>query len=161
MKNKMENNPKVSFNARSTDEINQENELLTALYCRTALACDTSIADQEYMLRQYAEKNGYSNIAVYSDNGFVGSNLDRPAMQQLQADAEAGILGRVLVKDVARISRSIYCFCDFLDFMADMGIAVNISTGNFTMSDDFYVNLEKRQEVYQQFLKTKKRAGAV
>jgi len=45
-----------------------KNELITALYCRTALACDKSIAIQEASLRQYAEENDYGNVSVYTDN---------------------------------------------------------------------------------------------
>ena len=154
-------NPKVAIYARFANEPSKEDELKTALYCRTALACEKTIANQEMILRNYAKENGHGNIAVYSDNGFSGNNLDRPAMLQLQEDAEAGIIGLVLIKDPARVSRNYQDLDDFLDFMYDMGIEVKFSTGDFALSEPFSDMLKKRQGIYQYYLKTKKRTTAV
>lgn len=80
-------------------------DLLTAIYCRTAQYSDYGIENQEAMLRKYAADNNHSNIVVYADNAYNGISLDRPAFHRLQADVNAGLVGLVLVKDVARISR--------------------------------------------------------
>ena len=157
----MDNKPKVAIYIRFANEPSQENELVTALYCRTAQACDMAIANQEAILRQYAKDNGHGNIAVYSDNGFSDLNLDRPAMRQLKSDAEAGIIGIVLIKDPARVSRNFCDFGDFLDFMYDIGIDVKFSTGDFSLGKPYSAVLKKRQEVYQQFLEQKRRTSAV
>jgi len=120
-----------------------------------------SIANQESILRQYAEENGHGNIAVYSDNGFGGLDFDRPAISKLKADAEAGIVGLVLVKDPARVSRNFQDFYDFLDFMYDIGIDVKFSTGDFSLGEPYSAVLKKRQDVYQQFLQHERRTSAV
>jgi len=155
------NKPKEAVYARFGNEDCSKDEMVTALYCRTAQACDMAIASQEMILRNFAVENGKRNIAVYSDNGYSGSNLIRPAIRQLQADAEAGIVRLVLVKDVARVSRNFQDLDDFLDFMYDIGIEVKFSTGDFELSEKHSAILKKRQEVYQQFLKSKKRTTAV
>jgi len=67
MGNTTENKPKVAVYARFGNEHCLKNELVTALYCRTAQACDMEIASQELLLRRFAEENGHRNIAVYSD----------------------------------------------------------------------------------------------
>ena len=157
----MENKPKAAVYARFGNEDSQKDELVTALYCRTAQACDMAITNQEMTLRKFAEKNGNRNIAIYSDNGYSGNNFDRPAISKLKEDAEAGIVGFVLVKDPARVSRNILDFDDFLDFMYDMGIEVKFSTGDFSLGKPYSAVLKKRQEIYQQFLKSKKRTTAV
>jgi DNA invertase Pin-like site-specific DNA recombinase len=79
---------------------------ITAIYCRVACKDDDVIACQESMLRQYADNHGYGNIKIYADNGFSGTNLDRPAFKRLHEDIASGIIGVVIVKDIARISRN-------------------------------------------------------
>lgn len=81
-------------------------ENTTAIYCRVARKDDEALASQESLLRRYAEKNGYENVTVYSDNGYVGLNYDRPAFKQLQADIKSGKIRTVLVKDISRITRN-------------------------------------------------------
>jgi DNA invertase Pin-like site-specific DNA recombinase len=91
-----------------------ENNNLTALYCRSAQKSAMGIEKQECMLRQYAEKHGYGNIAVYVDNGCSGLSLDRPAFTRLQADIAAGLVKTVIVKDIGRISRDAFMLCDWM-----------------------------------------------
>ena len=81
-----------------------KNEPITAIYCRTDCKDDDAMLHQETMLRQYAAEHGYGNIKVYSDNGYVGLNYDRPAFSQLQADIESSIVGTVIVKDFTQIT---------------------------------------------------------
>ena len=137
-----------------------ENELKTALYCRTAQVCDMGIAKQEAMLRQYADDNNLGNIAVFYDNGYSGLNLSRPAIRQLEADAVAGFVGLVVVTDVTRISRNFYDVNEFLDSMADIGVEVKYSTAD---NDDESISAlyKLRQEVYLQYLKSKRQTDAV
>ena len=153
--------PKVAVYARFANEPKQGNELVTALYCRTDQACGLAIANQAATLRQYAKEHGIENIAVYSDNGFNGLNLDRPAMKQLQADVEAGVVGLVIAKDVARISRKHQDFLDFFDEMVDVGVEIKFTSGDFAMGESFMATMKKRREVYQQFLKSKRRTEVV
>lgn len=75
----MKNKPKVDVYARFANSISTENELVTALYCRTDQACGMAIANQAFILRRYAEENGCGNIVVYADNGYSGTTLDCPA----------------------------------------------------------------------------------
>ena len=98
--------------------------LKTALYCRTAIACDIAIENQIMMLRQYANDNNFGNITVYTDNGYSGSNLDRPALRRLQADVEAGLVGVLLVKDISRISRNFLDVPVFLDGVKRKGVEI-------------------------------------
>jgi DNA invertase Pin-like site-specific DNA recombinase len=105
---------------------------------------DDEITKQEAMLRQYAEENGHANIIVYTDNGYSGLNLDRPAIRKLQADAETGIVGLIIVKDVARISRNFQDFYEFLDCMADIGVEVKFSVGDFANDESISAVLKMR-----------------
>jgi len=46
----------------------------------------------------------------YDDGGFTGGNLDRPAVQRLMKDIEAGKVDCVIVYKVDRLSRSLMDF---------------------------------------------------
>jgi site-specific DNA recombinase len=52
----------------------------------------------------------------YDDGGFSGGNMERPAVQRLLADIEAGKVDRVVVYKIDRLSRSILDFARLADF---------------------------------------------
>src|SRR5258708_78265 len=51
----------------------------------------------------------------YDDGGFGGGNLDRPALQQLLADVDAGLVDCILVYKVDRLSRSLLDFARIME----------------------------------------------
>ena len=59
--------------------------------------------------------------ARYDDGGFSGSNLDRPALQRLLADIEAGQIDCVLTHRVDRLSRSLLDFARLMDGATEVG----------------------------------------
>ena len=88
----------------------QSQEKITAIYCRLSrdddLAGDSnSIIHQKDMLTRYARERNFPNVSVYSDDGWSGTNFERPAWKRLIADIEAGKVGIVLVKDLSRVGR--------------------------------------------------------
>ena len=88
----------------------QSQEKITAIYCRLSrdddLAGDSnSIIHQKDMLTRYARERNFPNVSVYSDDGWSGTNFDRPDWKRLIFDIEAGKVGIVLVKDLSRVGR--------------------------------------------------------
>ncbi len=68
-------------------------------------------AGENYIASQKA--NGWVCLPErYDDGGFSGGNTDRPALQKLLKDAEAGLIDIILVYKIDRLSRSI---CDFAE----------------------------------------------
>lgn len=65
-----------------------------------------SIGEQKDKLKKYCEIKDWTITKIYSDPGFSGSNLDRPSMQQMIADATTGLYDAVLVYKLDRLSRS-------------------------------------------------------
>lgn len=65
-----------------------------------------SIDEQTERMKKYCEAMGWKEIKVYTDAGFSGGNTNRPALQQLIKDVEAGKIERVLVYKLDRLSRS-------------------------------------------------------
>lgn len=85
-------------------------EAVTALYCRLSrddeLQGDSnSIINQKKILQKYALDHGWKNIRFYIDDGFSGTTFNRPGFQEMIADIEAGIVKRVIIKDMSRLGR--------------------------------------------------------
>jgi site-specific DNA recombinase len=85
-------------------------EQWTALYCR--LSCDddlagesNSIKNQKMLLKNYADDNHFRNTRFYVDDGFSGSNFERPDFKRMMADVEDGNVSTVIVKDMSRFGR--------------------------------------------------------
>ncbi len=83
---------------------------VTALYARLSKDDDlvgdsNSIVHQKEILAKYAKEHGFTNIEFYIDDGFSGTNFNRPDFQRMMADAEEGKLSTVIVKDMSRFGR--------------------------------------------------------
>ncbi len=82
----------------------------TALYVRVSTEEQSingySIGEQRDRLEAYAKAMDLKNIKHYSDPGFSGSNLNRPAMNDLIGDIEAGKVSHVIIWKLDRLSRS-------------------------------------------------------
>ena len=83
---------------------------ITALYCRLSqddmLAGESnSITNQKSILLKYAQDSGFPNPQFYVDDGFSGTNFNRPDFIRLMNDVEAGKVGTVITKDLSRLGR--------------------------------------------------------
>ena len=89
---------------------NNGREGVTALYCRLSRDDGTdsesnSISNQKTLLQQKAKEYGLSNTRCYVDDGFTGTNFNRPGFQQLLEDIDLGYISTVMVKDLSRLGR--------------------------------------------------------
>ena len=65
-----------------------------------------SITNQKKYLEDYAVQHGFGNIQHFSDDGYSGTNFNRPAFNSLLTEIEAGRVGTVIVKDMSRFGRN-------------------------------------------------------
>ncbi|MDD5308698.1 MAG: recombinase family protein [Deltaproteobacteria bacterium] len=88
----------------------------------------------EYIARR--EHDGWQALAeAYEDGGFTGANLDRPGMQRLLADADAGLIDVVVVYKVDRLSRSLLDFARLMARFQESDTAFVSVTQNFSTAD--------------------------
>lgn len=65
-----------------------------------------SIANQRALLESFAaQQPDLQVIGQYSDDGYTGTNFQRPDFQRMIADIEAGKINCVIVKDLSRFGR--------------------------------------------------------
>lgn len=87
-----------------------ETNKITALYCRISredelIQESSSIETQKAYLGRYANENKYYNIRYYIDDGYSGSNFDRPGFIELKKDIENQLVSVVITKDLSRLGR--------------------------------------------------------
>ena len=91
---------------------NTENkEIWTALYARLSMddgnvGESMSIGSQKAILKRKAEEMGIHSYKFYVDDGYSGTNFNRPSFQQMIADIEAGHVDCVITKDLSRLGRN-------------------------------------------------------
>ena len=86
-------------------------ETWTALYARLStddgnMGESMSIQSQKAILKRKAEEMGIYRYHFYVDDGFSGTNFNRPAFQQMIADIETGFVDCVITKDLSRLGRN-------------------------------------------------------
>ncbi len=93
---------------------------ITALYCRLSRDDGTesesnSIGNQKKLLSQKAKEMGLTDTKYYVDNGYTGTNFNRPGFQQLIDDIEIGLVSAVMVKDLSRLGRDYVSVGNYTD----------------------------------------------
>lgn len=86
-----------------------------AIYCRLSSEDgpdheSMSIGNQRSLLTDYVEKQGWEIVDTYIDDGFSGTNFDRPGFQRMIEDIEKGRVNLVITKDLSRLGRN-YIMC--------------------------------------------------
>ena len=118
---------------------------ITALYCRLSrddeLSGDSnSIVNQKEILSAYAKKHGFSNIKFYVDDGFSGTNFNRPDFQKMLEDVKGGIIGTIIVKDMSRFGRDYIMVGYYTEIMLPQSdvrfIAVNDNVDSENQADN-------------------------
>jgi len=86
-------------------------ERYTALYERLSRDDEqqgesNSIVNQKKYLEDYARSQGFRNIRHFSDDGYTGTNFNRPGFQSMLEEVKAGNISTVIVKDMSRFGRN-------------------------------------------------------
>ena len=91
-----------------------------------------SIINQKSIIENFVKNNDElkeSEVISYSDDGYVGSNFNRPAIKQLIEDAKKGKINCIIVKDLSRFGRNYVEVGTYLDkifpFLNIRFIAIN------------------------------------
>ena len=82
----------------------------TVLYARLSQEDDragesNSIINQRHILERYAKDNGFENTVFLADDGYSGTNFDRPSWKQIIGMIENGEVETLIVKDMSRLGR--------------------------------------------------------
>lgn len=140
------------------------------IYCRLSNDDErdgesVSIENQKLLLQNYVRQCGWNEIDVYCDDGYSGTNFNRPGVKRLIEDAKAKRINLILVKDLSRFGRNYIEFGQYTDYLfPSIGcrfIALNngIDTASTNGSTDVMCFLNLFNEFYSR--DTSKKVKAV
>ena len=95
-----------------------------------------SIENQRIILTKYAQERGWTITDEYIDDGYSGTNFDRPEVQRLLEDAKTGKIDTIIVKDLSRFGRNYIAVGQYVDYIFPMynirfiALTDNIDTAN-------------------------------
>ena len=64
-----------------------------------------SIENQINFLKKVVQNNGWTLVDIYKDDGYTGTNFERPAFKRMIEDIENGKINLVITKDLSRLGR--------------------------------------------------------
>lgn len=65
-----------------------------------------SVENQKLMLTKHVKEMGWELTEIYIDDGWSGTNQNRPAFQRMIADVKQGFINTILIKDLSRLGRN-------------------------------------------------------
>ena len=95
----------------TNDMASKNTAKITALYERLSRDDElqgesNSILNQKRYLEDYARQNGFKNLEHFTDDGYSGTNFNRPGFNRMLEAVEAGRVETVIVKDMSRFGRN-------------------------------------------------------
>ena len=109
------------------------NNRIDAIYARQSVDKKDSISiESQIEFCKYELKGG--NCKEYTDKGYSGKNTDRPKFQELVRDIKRGLIAKVIVYKLDRISRSILDFANMMELFQQYDVEFVSSTEKFDTS---------------------------
>ena len=106
---------------------------MIAIYARQSVDKKDSISIESQI--DYAKREVFQEeFKIYQDSGYSGKNTNRPSFVQMMKDIQAGMVKKVVVYRLDRISRSIVDFADFIHVLEEKGVAFVSATEKFDTS---------------------------
>lgn len=104
------------------EDIMLDQQKITILYCRLSNEDaqegeSNSIANQREYLTRYARDHGYTNLKILVDDGYTGTNFNRPGVQEGFDPVKQGLVGCWLVKDLSRFGRDYLTVGQYTDII--------------------------------------------
>ena len=76
-----------------------------------------SIENQKLILTKYVKEQGWNLVDTYVDDGWSGTDFDRPAVQRLLSDAQSGKIDLIICKDLSRFGRNYIEVGRYVDYI--------------------------------------------
>lgn len=104
-----------------------------AIYARKSVSREDSISIESQIEMCRYEARGEECI-IYKDDGYSGKNTDRPDFQRMVADIKTGLINKVIVYKLDRVSRSVLDFSELMDMFQKYKVDFVSATEHFDTS---------------------------
>lgn len=105
-------------------------EKYVAIYARQSVDKRDSVSI-ETQIDDCKTKTKSKRIKIFKDKGYSGKNTERPQLQKMMLEVESGIIERVIVYKLDRISRNITDFYNLYEVMKKYDCAFSSYTEEF------------------------------
>lgn len=128
-----------------------------ALYCRLSVddgryGESVSIESQKFLLEQYCKDHAITDYNIYDDDGFSGTNFDRPSFKRMYEDIQNGLIDTVIVKDQSRFGRSYIEVGMYVERFKDMGVRfIAVDDGYDSMQSDYDMMFPMRNVINEYY----------
>ena len=100
----------------------KQNNYNVGIYVRLSkdderLGESVSIENQKLILEKYVVEQGWKTYDIYVDDGFSGTDFNRPAVTRLLEDAKTGKINLIIVKDLSRFGRNYIQIGQYIDYI--------------------------------------------
>ena len=136
------------------------------LYARLSRDDDVelnSLTNQQNIIREYAENNGFEIVGESADDNISGMHFNREGIEKITEAVEARQIDAVIVKDLSRLGRHRTQTAMFIDFLRENDVKVISVTENIDTSnedDDLMVGFKGIfNDMYARDISRKIRAG--
>ena len=114
--------PILSADPNVKEDVMTDQQKITILYCRLSNEDSqdresNSIQNQRELLTKYAQDHGYTNLKVLVDDGYTGTNFQRPGVQEGFELVKQGLVGCWLCKDLSRFGRDYLTVGQYTDII--------------------------------------------
>ena len=121
--------PILSADQQPKEDIMLDQQKITIIYCRLSVEDikedarggkadeSNSIQNQKEYLTRYAKDHGYTNLKILVDDGYTGTNFNRPGVQEGFELVKQGLVGCWLVKDLSRFGRDYLTVGQYTDII--------------------------------------------
>ena len=120
--------PILSADPNAKEDV-MDQQKITIIYCRLSVEDikenskggkadeSNSIQNQRDFLTRYAKEHGYTNLKILVDDGYTGTNFNRPGVQEGFDLVKQGLVGCWLVKDLSRFGRDYLTVGQYTDII--------------------------------------------
>lgn len=110
---------------------------MVAIYTRQSVdrADSISVELQAETCRAKLTVSELETCETYTDKGFSGKNINRPALRRLMEDVAEGRVEKILVYKIDRISRSVHDFTGLCQQLSEKGVEFQSVTDGITLDD--------------------------
>ena len=120
--------PILSADPNAKEDV-MDQQKITIIYCRLSVEDikenskggkadeSNSIQNQREFLTRYAKEHGYTNLKILVDDGYTGTNFNRPGVQEGFELVKQGLVGCWLVKDLSRFGRDYLTVGQYTDII--------------------------------------------
>ncbi len=137
-----------------------------AIYCRLSSEDGAdhesmSIGNQRALLAEYVQKQGWEVVDTYIDDGFSGTNFERPGFQEMMRMVKLKKIGCIVVKDLSRFGRDYLEVSSYLELILPVFDIRFLSVNDHFDSQDYRGTTGGMELAFRNLIKNTRHLGGV